>query len=176
MNGENRELDDIKSILKENQETLKETLTSMLKMQEGIEQLVKLAQKDDFIFAHSSKQKSASKTSLISDKSPPIFDTGILRPDLKEIDENLLKELKTDQTKQILVLAIFKRENRRATADDLADELGLARSTCALYLNRLYEKKILGKERGNAILDESNRKMYFFTKGYSSMELAEQSG
>jgi predicted transcriptional regulator len=53
----------------------------------------------------------------------------------------------------------------------LAEELGLARSTCALYLNRLVEKRILGKERGNATLEESNRKIYFYTKGNSSSEL-----
>jgi len=175
VNSENRELVDIKSILKENQETLKETLATMVKIQEGISKLVKLAQKDDFIFAYNSKPKSSLKSSLISDKSPPVFDTGFLRPDLKEIDDTLLKELKADQTKQNLVLAIVKRDRRRATADDLADELGLARSTCALYLNRLVEKKVLGKERGNAMLDESNRKMYFFAKGHSSIELSEQS-
>ena len=97
-----------------------------------------------------------------------------LIPDLKEITESLISELQNDQTKQNLVLEILKFLNQRATADELADKLGLARSTCALYLNRLVEKKILGKERGNARIEESNRKIYFYTKGNSSAELIER--
>ncbi|MHA2331908.1 MAG: winged helix-turn-helix transcriptional regulator, partial [Candidatus Hodarchaeales archaeon] len=105
-------------------------------------------------------------------KSVPSFDFNSLNPypDLKDINEELIRGLQ-DQTKQNLLLAIVKHDSHRATADELAEELGLARSTCALYLNRLVEKRILGKERGNATLEESNRKIYFYTKGNSSSEL-----
>ncbi|MFW9992151.1 MAG: winged helix-turn-helix transcriptional regulator [Candidatus Odinarchaeota archaeon] len=177
MSNKNTITDDqveIKQILLKNQKTLENISDNLEKMNTVLERLLSVAQREDYIFAPSEPLKASS--GLISRKTVPVFDFDMLNPypDLKEINEQLIRDLQSDQTKQSLVLAILKHANQRATADELADELGLARSTCALYLNKLVEKKVLGKERGNAILEEANRKIYFYTKGHSASELVEE--